>query len=279
MRVRNVRSGHAARCPAGGARSEAMMMKKQGFLVVAAGVLLVLTAALYLIHYAIFRDAHHIFIYMVGDLAFLPLEVLLVALIIDRVLEWREKQTMLSKMNMVVGVFFSEMGTRLLGRLLPAFDRPRIIAGLGVKSNWSADDFRKATSFADNLKPQADCRAIDLEALKGFLDSERDLILRLLENPNLLEHERFTDMLWAVSHLAEELDARPDLRNLPKSDEAHIGQDIGRAFTALVAEWLDYVQYLKSHYPYLFSLVLRTHPLQENPSATVTVAGEAQVSM
>ena len=245
-------------------------MKKHGFLVLAAAVLTVLTVALYLIHYAIFRDAHHIFIYMVGDLAFLPLEILLVALIIDRVLEWREKQAMLGKMNMVVGVFFSEMGTRLLGDLLPGFDRSQIVTGLGVKPNWNADDFRRATEFADKLKPQADCRAIDLDALKGFLSQERDLILRLLENPNLLEHERFTDMLWAVSHLAEELEARPQLQNLPKSDEAHIGQDIGRAFTSLAAEWLDYVQHLKSHYPYLFSLVLRTHPLQDHPSATVT---------
>ena len=253
-------------------------MKKHGFLIAAAVVLLVLTAGLYLIHYAIFRDAHHIYIYMVGDLAFLPLEVLLVALIIDRVLDWREKRVMLSKMNMVVGVFFSEMGTRLLGELLPGFDRSQMISGLGVKHDWGADDFRRAKDFADNLKPQADCRAINLEALKGFLSRERDLLLRLLENPNLLEHERFTDMLWAVSHLAEELEARPQLQDLPKSDEAHIGQDIGRAFTALTAEWLDYVQYLKSHYPYLFSLVLRTHPLQESPSATVTAASETRAS-
>ena len=254
-------------------------MKRHGFLIAAAVVLLVLTAGLYLIHYAIFRDAHHIFIYLVGDLAFLPLEVLLVALIIDRVLDWREKRAMLSKMNMVVGVFFSEMGTRLLGELLPGFDRSQMISGLGVKHDWGADDFRRATDFADNLKPQADCRAINLEALKGFLGRERDLLLRLLENPNLLEHERFTDMLWAVSHLAEELEARPQLQDLPKSDEAHIGQDIGRAFTALAAEWLDYVQHLKSHYPYLFSLVLRTHPLQEHPSATVATASGAQVPM
>jgi hypothetical protein len=254
-------------------------MKRHGFLIVAAVALIVLSVALYLIHYAIFRDAHHIFIYMVGDLAFLPLEILLVALIVDRVLEWREKQAMLNKMNMVVGVFFSEMGTRLLGELLPGFDRSQMISGLGVKHDWGADDFRRATEFADKLRPQADCRAINLGELKDFLSHERDLLLRLLENPNLLEHERFTDMLWAVSHLAEELEARPQLQDLPRSDEAHLGQDIGRAFTALAAEWLDYVQHLKAHYPYLFSLVLRTHPLQENPSATVTLAGEARASM
>jgi hypothetical protein len=253
-------------------------MKRHRFLIVAAVVLIALTIAVYMVHYAIFRDTHHIFIYMVGDLAFLPLEVLLVALIIDRVLQWREKQAMLSKMNMVVGVFFSEMGTRLLGQLLPGFDRSQMISGLGVKAGWTTDDFRRATEFADKLRPQADCRAINLDVLKAFLSSERDLLLRLLENPNLLEHERFTDMLWAVSHLAEELEARPQLQDLPKSDEAHIGQDIGRAFTALAAEWLDYVQHLKAHYPYLFSLVLRTHPLQENPSATVTAAGEARAT-
>jgi hypothetical protein len=245
-------------------------MRKHGFLVAAAIALLATSGILYLTHYLIFRDAHHIYIYLLGDFAFLPLEVLLVGLIIDRILSWREKQAMLSKMNMVVGVFFSEMGTRLLGELLPGFDRSQITARLGVRPNWDANDFRRATAFADTLKAQADCRAINLDALRDFLSHERDLLLRLLENPNLLEHERFTDMLWAVSHLAEELDARPQLQNLPKSDEAHIGQDIGRAFTALAAEWLDYVQHLKSNYPYLFSLVLRTHPLQEHPSATVT---------
>jgi hypothetical protein len=245
-------------------------MRRHGFLVAVAIILLATSGILYLIHYLIFRDAHHIFIYLLGDLAFLPLEVLLVALIVDRVLDWREKRAMLSKMNMVVGVFFSEMGTRLLGELLPGFDRSQVIAGLGVKPNWDAGDFRRATDFADNLKPQANCSAVDLNALRDFLSRERDLMLRLLENPNLLEHERFTDMLWAVSHLAEELEARPQLQNLPKSDEAHIGQDIGRAFTSLAAEWLDYVQHLKSHYPYLFSLVVRTHPMQDHPSAVVT---------
>lgn len=69
---------------------------------------------------------------------------------------------------------------------------------------------------------------------------------------------------------AEELEARRQLQNLPRSDEAHIGADIGRAFGALAAERLDYVQHLRSNYPYLYSLVLRTHPLQDHPSPVVT---------
>jgi hypothetical protein len=76
--------------------------------------LLVLSALFYFLHYLIFRDAHHIFIYLIGDVAFVFIEVLLVTLIIHSVLEQREKKARLEKLNMVIGVFYSEVGTRLL---------------------------------------------------------------------------------------------------------------------------------------------------------------------
>ena len=57
-----------------------------------AGVLLVtLTLAMFIAHYMIFQDAHHLFIFFVGDLAFIPIEVLVITLIIDQMLESREK--------------------------------------------------------------------------------------------------------------------------------------------------------------------------------------------
>lgn len=50
------------------------------------------SALIYFIHYRIFYDAHHIFIYMVGDLAFLPLEVFLVVIVIESILSRRESR-------------------------------------------------------------------------------------------------------------------------------------------------------------------------------------------
>ena len=47
-------------------------------------------------------------------------------------------------------------------------------------------------------------------------------LLTLLENPNLLEHDRFTDLLWTTTHLDEELEARPSLDNLPEDRYVHI---------------------------------------------------------
>ncbi|HZX09302.1 MAG TPA: hypothetical protein VFG01_00005, partial [Acidobacteriota bacterium] len=57
------------------------------------GLIFVAASALtYTLHYVIFRDLHHIFIYMIGDFGFLFIDVLLVVLLIERVLARKEKQ-------------------------------------------------------------------------------------------------------------------------------------------------------------------------------------------
>ena len=93
--------------------------------------------------------------------------------------------------------------------------------------------------------------------------------MRLLENPNLLEHDRFTDLLWAIFHLGEELSARESLEGLPESDMEHLAGDLARVHSQLATEWVAYAQHLKRDYPFLFSLVLRTHPLQDRPTAVI----------
>ncbi len=247
------------------------MRKRFSFIVYLSIGFVALSGLLYFVHYLIFRDVHHIFIYLLGDLAFLPLNVLLVVIIIERVLARRETQAKLEKLNMVVGAFFSEIGNRLLRDLLEHFDnRVEISSHLNVAANWTKRDFRKADKFAHQLRVEVDCRNIDLGALKAFLEEKRVFLLTLLENPSLLEHDRFTDLLWAVTHLDEELAVRSTLVDLPEKDLEHLAGDVKRLYDHLASEWLDYVQHLKLRYPFLFSLVLRTHPFQEQPSPVIT---------
>ena len=243
------------------------MTRRLSFIAYLALAFLALSGVVYFVHYLIFGDVHHIFIYMIGDLAFLPLEVLLVVLIIERVLARREQQDKLQKLNMVMGAFFTEVGSYLLDDLLRYFDNRSEIAGqLNINADWTKKDFRRAAAYAYNLNVELDCSKVDLGALRSFLASKRTFILTLLGNPNLMEHDRFTDLLWAVTHLDEELEARPSLTGLPEKDLEHIAVDIQRMYDNLASEWLDYVEHLKANYPFLFSLILRTHPFQENPS-------------
>jgi hypothetical protein len=239
------------------------------FILLACG-LLALSGLIYFIDYWIFRDVHHIFLYLVGDLAFLPLEVFLVVVVIERILARREKQATMQKLNMVVGAFFSEVGNRLLQKLLTYFWRGKDVSRhFAIDQNWTHADFNKAIAFARTIDAEPDYLNIDLEELKKFLVQKRQFLLALLENPNLLEHERFTDLIWATFHLTEELEARPSVKGLPDADLQHIAGDIQRVYRHLTVEWLFYVEHLKSNYPFLFSLVARTHPFQEQPSPVV----------
>jgi len=247
------------------------MRRRFSFVIYLAIAFVTLSGIVYFIHYLIFRDIHHIFIYMVGDLAFLPLEVLLVVVIIERLLARRERQAKLEKLNMVMGAFFSELGNRLLRDFLKYFDNRLEISGhLNITESWTKKDFQKAVSFAHHLRVEVDCRTIDLGGLKALLAQKREFLLTMLGNPSLLEHDRFTDLLWAITHLDEELEVRPSLIDLPDKDMEHLAGDIRRLYDHLASEWLDYAQHLKSKYPFLFSLVLRTHPFQEHQSPIIS---------
>ena len=245
-------------------------MKRLNWQILLGLSLIALSALLYLGHYAIFKDAHHIFIYMVGDIAFVPIEVLLVTLIIHRLLNVREKRAMLKKLNMVIGAFFSEVGTRLLKSFYD-FDiqADTIRNDLIMKKEWSTKDFSRALKHFKNYDYNVNSKKGNLEHLQRFLIEKRDFLLGLLENPNLLEHESFTELLWAVFHLTEELAFREDVKRLIDTDYDHISGDIKRAYVLLISEWLAYMKHLKTDYPYLFSLAIRTNPFDPDASPVV----------
>jgi len=233
-------------------------------------VLIILSAIVYFVHYLIFRDPHHIFIYLIGDIAFVFFEVLLVTLIIHRLLGEREKRNRLEKLNMVIGAFFSEVGTELLtffSDFDPKLDEIR--KELVVTSSWTDQEFNKVSKHLKNYDYGIDIQKMSLDDLRTFLTAKRDFLLRLLENPNLLEHEKFTELLRAVFHLTEELGSRKSTRDLPDTDYAHLAGDIKRAYVQLVHQWLDYMRHLKDNFPYLFSLALRTNPFDQQASPIV----------
>jgi len=188
----------------------------------------------------------------------------------ELMLSRREKLARMKKLNMVIGVFFSEVGNRLIRIFAQADPRfEEIQKGLIVTETWTREDFLKTSEHLRGLKYGVEVAQTDPAALKGFLLSQRDFLVRLLENPTLLEHESFTDLLRAVFHLAEELGYREDLSQSPGTDRAHLEGDINRAYHLLVHQWLDYMEYLKTNYPYLFSLAMRTNPFDGQASPIV----------
>jgi len=245
-------------------------MKKVKWQLILGVILISLSVLLYIFHYIIFKDIHHIFIYLMGDIAFLPIEVFLVTVVIHRLMSDREKKALLTKLNMVIGAFFSEVGTKLL-IFLSDYDKNSnaLIDHLSGVKTWTARDFKEIYKKLKSYQSDIKINPENLEDLKKFLIKKREFLLRLLENPNLLEHESFTDLLWAVFHLTEELEKREDCKKLPDADYDHLIGDTKRAYGIMILEWIAYMSHLKNNYPYLFSLAIRINPFDLKASPVI----------
>jgi len=239
--------------------------------IILGAALIALSAAMFFLQVKIFHDERDTFFYLFQDLAFVPIQVLLVTVIVDQVIRIRERLSMMTKLNMVIGTFFSEVGTKLM-KSLAGFDShfEQIRSDFMVTGEWTDQRFSSAIKRVGSYDFRIDYMRSDLAALKALLAGKRDFLLRLLENQNLLEHETFTELLWALFHLTEELLAREDVTRLSHADGNHIAGDIRRAYVILIAEWLAYMKHLKKEYPYLFSLAVRTNPSDPNAPVVVT---------
>jgi len=225
------------------------------------------------VQFAIYRNMSLITNDLFFTISVLPLQVGLTALILDMLLERRVKQERLEKMNMVIGVFFSEMGADFLRKVSPCY------AGIGlirdrllINNAWTPEDFSKTLKMLADQKYVLNMKAEDLLEARNLLSRHRSLLVQMLENPILLEHETFTNTLRAIFHMTEELQHRKSLESTPDSDLAHLNGDVARAYGLLISEWVSYMAYLKDNYPYLFSLAIRTNPFDTTATPVVGAA-------
>ncbi len=232
--------------------------------------LLVGSAISYITQIYIFNRVEDTFFYMLQDLSFVPVEVLIVTLILDRLLKRREKQTLLNKLNMVIGVFFHDLGNELMGCFSGCTENfEEIGEKLNISTEWKESQF---SDIKKNFYIEPGWIKFDsnkLSDLKEYLIDKRSVLLNLLANPNLLEHDTFTDLLWAVFHLADELFHRESFYDLPQTDLDHLKGDLVRAYKLIINEWLSYMNHLKCNYPYLYSIAIRTNPFNQNAEIIV----------
>lgn len=208
--------------------------------------------------------------FFLGDFAFLFLQVLVVTVFLETYLKRREERAKRQKLNMIIGAFFSETGFELLGDIADVdANSDELRRNASPQQNWNHKDFEQARLAIANHVPAIQPTTKQLADMNILLKEKKKSLLSLLTNQALLDHESFTDLLWSISHLADELSARSNFELLPKTDILHLSVDIERTYGILGLTWLDYLEHLQARYPYLYSLAVRDNPL--NPSCVVEV--------
>jgi len=226
-----------------------------------ASALISISIILYSIHYVVFKDAYNIFFYLFHGIAFIPIQVIIVGQILDGIIERKEKERVMKKLNMVIGLFFAEVGSEFV-RIISCHDR-NLISSLNefeIKEEYSLADLEELKHKLSLYKGNLVMDRKTLNRIKEVLAKKRNFLVRLIANPVLLEHETFTELLMATFHITEEFSYRDEVERLPISDIDHLTKDISRAYNLVIVEWIIYIIYLKKQYPYLYKSAILSNP-------------------
>ena len=192
-------------------------------------ILLICTsAALYVLHYLIFRDLHHIGIFFLHDLAGMPLEVILVTLFFDRIIEKAHEEENQSKLSIIETLFFNESG-----------GNPQLAEILRVSMDWKSADYQNAKIRVKDYSFHLDVDKVDFFGLHYHLDERHAYYRNILENPALTQSSEFTEMVMKIYLIWEELDCRTDLYNLDPEEKHYLGELLTEIYEELGEYWLD----------------------------------------
>ncbi|MBQ2612676.1 MAG: hypothetical protein IJG19_02185 [Methanobrevibacter sp.] len=223
----------------------------------------------------VLKDPEHVISYIWTHLGFIPVDILIVAFVLDEIISKKEKEAMMEKLDMIMSTFFSEVGNDLISQLSSVNKHKADTSYLESIKSWDDKDYENKLKEIKNINIpfRADVTSEDREEyltnIRNLLINKREFIVGLLNNPNLLEKEEFSKLLTAILHLDEELEHRPDLSKVTDVDFNHLNGDMERIYNILIHEWIYYLRYLNKHYPYMIALIIRTNPFDANADAYV----------
>ena len=212
-------------------------------------VMLIIASIFFVSRIIVLGDPEEVVAYLWKQIGFIPVNILIVALLLDGIMSKKEREAILEKLDMLMGTFFTEIGNDLISEISKANKNKSKTKDLKSIKNWTDKDYEnKLKELRDSpIDFEADVPLEDREefltSIHVSIEKNREFIINLINNPNLFEKDEFSALVLALLHLDEELSRRGDLSNIDDVDFNHLTGDIKRVYTHLVYEWIYYLKY------------------------------------
>lgn len=229
-------------------------MKKIRYYFVISFILIALSSIMFFIHYLIFGQALNTAYYSLMNLCFIPINSLVVTIMLEKLIDYRAKKDRIEKINMLVGIFFTEVGGKLMHLIIDADkDAKNYITNF--------EDLNKIKKSLYEYDYKVDMNYIDLCTIKNILVEHNNLFVTLISNESILQHQIFTDLLMSVIHL------RDEIIFMEKDKESgfntnHLENDVIRVYKNISIQWIFYLEYLSKSYPFLYNNAIRVNPFK-----------------
>ena len=229
-------------------------MKKFKHYFIVSLALLALSSILFVVHYIVFGDGYNTAYYSLMNLCFIPINSLVVTIILENFIDYKAKQDRMEKLNILIGIFFTEVGSKLMHLIINADkDAKNSVVCFdnldSVKKNLISHDYN------------IDIKDIDVDVIKVLLVENSTLFINLVSNENLHQHEKFTDLLMSVIHLRDEIIFMENDK-YHELNINHLEHDILRVYRNITLMWVDYLEYLNKSYPFLYNNAIRVNPFR-----------------
>ncbi|MGL4912251.1 MAG: hypothetical protein ACRC3Y_07435 [Romboutsia sp.] len=229
-------------------------MKKYKHFFIVSIILILLSALMFLIHYLVFGQALNTAYYSLMNLCFIPINSLVVTVILEKLIDSKAKQERMDKLNMLVGIFFTEVGCKLMHLIINADKDAK-------NSITSFKDLNKIKNDISSHDYKIDMDCIDLTTIKSTLIDNSSLFVNLISNESIHQHETFTDLLMSVIHLRDEIIFMENDK-YGEIDITHLENDIIRVYKNITIQWVYYLEYLNKFYPFLYNNAIRINPFK-----------------
>lgn len=231
-------------------------MKKRNYYIKVSIILVILSAIMFYVHYLMFGQAKNTAYYSLMNLCFIPINSLVVTVLLEKLIDVKEKKERMNKLDMLVGIFFSEIGYKLMHEI--------------IKGDINAKNFVMSFNKLDEIEERivkydydVYINEIDIPYIKELLINNNHLLINLVSNENLHQHEIFTDLLMAVIHLRDEI-LFMEKYGCNIIDNKHLENDINRVYKSITIQWISYLKYLKINYPFLYNNAVLINPYKFN---------------
>ncbi|MDU6112995.1 MAG: hypothetical protein E6649_01200 [Paeniclostridium sordellii] len=229
-------------------------MKKIRYYFVISFILIALSAVMFLIHYLVFGQALNTAYYSLMNLCFIPINSLVVTIILEKLIDYRAKKDRIEKINMLVGIFFTEVGGKLMHLIIDSDkDAKNYITNF--------EDLNNIKKCLNEYDYKVDMNNIDLCSIKNILLENNNLFVTLISNENVFQHQIFTDLLMSVVHLRDEIIFMEKDDNLELNIN-HLENDVIRVYKNISIQWISYLEYLNKSYPFLYNNAIRVNPFE-----------------
>ena len=89
----------------------------------------------------VLKDPEHVISYIWTHLGFIPVDILIVAFVLDEIISKKEKEAMMEKLDMIMSTFFSEVGNDLISQLSSVNKHKADTSYLESIKSWDDKDY------------------------------------------------------------------------------------------------------------------------------------------